>query len=586
MQQYILALTITPLLFAIVLPFNSIRVRNISTYLLVAFLSFISISVFLNNEVIQLHLSDTIHTLFLVLDFILLGYFIHQGIKHKSKWVITLAVVQTILFIFFLQIPASINSYDMIVDKVSAAMLLVVNIIGGIIIIYSLKYIQSEDMKDCKKNLFISILFFFIAVMNLLVTTNNIEIFFLCFELTTLCSYLLIRFRGDEVAMDNGLRALWMNQIGGVAIVISLILSVYYYETYYFDMLLTNSDHLFLLPLSFLIVSAFVKGASIPFDKWLLGAMVAPTPVSAILHSATMVKIAPFLLLKISFALSSFLSFLIILFGTFIFMAASIMALNKDFFKEILGLSTIALLGLMMAVAAVGTPQAIDICIVLIVFHALSKALLFLQAGIVEKVYHLKYLKDIDSLVSKSKLVVFFIIIGFASLTLPPFGPFIGKFATIEIFSSKLQDDILFIFPLLFTLMGSVFLTLLYFKVVTKLLTTSKNNKNEIEEDIPYTYIFTSSILTILMILGVYQAYVYKFLGELELYIASAIFVSTFLLLYLTKFKNVDITKEYNCAEKSDISLGMFYFPLTLKYQKLFSFIAVLLIVSIIIGGI
>ena len=586
MQQYILALTITPLLFAIVLPFNSIRVRNISTYLLVAFLSFISISVFLNNEVIQLHLSDTIHTLFLVLDFILLGYFIHQGIKHKSKWVITLAVVQTILFIFFLQIPASINSYDMIVDKVSAAMLLVVNIIGGIIIIYSLKYIQSEDMKDCKKNLFISILFFFIAVMNLLVTTNNIEIFFLCFELTTLCSYLLIRFRGDEVAMDNGLRALWMNQIGGVAIVISLILSVYYYETYYFDMLLTNSDHLFLLPLSFLIVSAFVKGASIPFDKWLLGAMVAPTPVSAILHSATMVKIAPFLLLKISFALSSFLSFLIILFGTFIFMAASIMALNKDFFKEILGLSTIALLGLMMAVAAVGTPQAIDVCIVLIVFHALSKALLFLQAGIVEKVYHLKYLKDIDSLVSKSKLVVFFIIIGFASLTLPPFGPFIGKFATIEIFSSKLQDDILFIFPLLFTLMGSVFLTLLYFKVVTKLLTTSKNNKNEIEEDIPYTYIFTSSILTILMILGVYQAYVYKFLGELELYIASAIFVSTFLLLYLTKFKNVDITKEYNCAEKSDISLGMFYFPLTLKYQKLFSFIAVLLIVSIIIGGI
>ncbi|MEA3289306.1 MAG: proton-conducting transporter membrane subunit [Campylobacterota bacterium] len=586
MQQYILASIVAPLIFSLILPFNSVRIRNISTYIFTAFLAFISVKVFYTSELISINLSHAIHSAFIVFDFILLGYFIYQGFKHKNRWVIILAIVQTILFIIFLLIPSSSSSYDIVVDKISSVMLLVVNIVGGIIIIYSLKYIQSEEFKDCKKNLFVAILFFFIGVMNLIVTTNNIEIFFLAFELTTLCSYLLIRYRGDEIAVNNALRALWMNQIGGVAILISLIASVYYYETYYFDTLIANADHLFLIPLSFLIISAFVKGASIPFSKWLLGAMVAPTPVSAILHSATMVKIAPYLILKIAPAFSPVLSLLTVLFGSFIFMAASIMALNKDFFKEILGLSTIALLGLMMAVAAIGTQQAVNIALILIVFHAISKALLFLQAGILEKQYHLKYLKDIDHLLSRSKLTVFFIIIGFASLTLPPFGAFIGKFATIEMFTSKLDENIVFIFPLLFILMGSVFLTLLYFKVVTKLLTQDNTVETSIEEKIPLTYIFTSSALTILLVFGIYEAYIYGFMGNLEIGIAAFVFVLTFVLLYFSKYKKAHRVKEYNCGEKDTVELGAFYFDMDEKYQKLITAIAILLISLIIIGGI
>jgi len=584
MSEYILMLIFLPLVFAITILFNSVRVRNIATYLFVTFLVVISIRLFLFNTIIELSFNHMVHTIFIVIDFILMGYFFYQGIKYKDKLIGIFAVIQLVLFVVFLQFSHTLISQDILVDKVSLVMLLVVNIIGGIIILYSLQYIQSEEFKACKKNLFISILFFFIGVMNLIVTTNNIGIFFLAFELTTLCSYILIRFRNDELSIINARRALWMNQIGGVAILLSLLSGVYYYDTIYYDTLIQNIDGLFLLPISLLVIAAFVKGASIPFDKWLLGAMVAPTPVSAILHSATMVKIAPYLILKISPAFSPTISLAVIFFGTFVFMSASLLALGKDFFKEILGLSTIALLALMMAIASIGTPEAINICLILIVFHAISKALLFLQAGVLEKVYHLKYLQDIDYLASRSKLLVFFIVVGFASLALPPFGAFIGKFASIELVASLVRENIFYIFPLLFILIGSVFLTLLYFKVLTKLI--AQDNKVYETISIPWTYKFTSFILVGLLFFGVYISYVYNFMSHLEIIVAAFLILLTFALLYMLKFKNIKRVSTYNCAEKDSVILSAYYFHIANKYKELIVYISIFIMVIVVYLGI
>ncbi len=584
MSEYILMLIFLPLVFAVTILFNSVRVRNIATYLFVAFLVVISIKLFLSTTIIELSFNHIVHTIFIVIDFILMGYFFYQGIKYKDKLIGIFAVVQLVLFVAFLQFSPTITSQDIVVDKISLVMLLVVNAIGGIIILYSLQYIQSEEFKACKKNLFISLLFFFIGVMNLIVTTNNIEIFFLAFELTTLCSYILIRFRNDELSVINARRALWMNQIGGVAILLSLLSGVYYYDTIYFDTLIQNIDGLFLLPISLLVIAAFVKGASIPFEKWLLGAMVAPTPVSAILHSATMVKIAPYLILKISPAFSPTISLAVIFFGTFVFMSASLLALGKDFFKEILGLSTIALLALMMAMASIGTPEAIDICLVLIVFHAISKALLFLQAGVLEKVYHLKYLQDIDYLASRSKLLVFFIVVGFASLTLPPFGAFIGKFASIELVASLVSENIFYIFPLLFILIGSVFLTLLYFKVLTKLI--SQDDKVYETITIPWTYKFTSFLLVGLLFFGVYISYVHSFMSHLEIIVAAFLILLTFALLYMLKFKNIKRVSTYNCAEKDNVILSAYYFHIADKYKEFIVYISIFTMFIIVYLGI
>lgn len=584
MQESIFMLIFLPLVFALTLPFTSVRVRYLTSAIYVLFLIFLSIQTALSDQVISVNFSHHLHTVFIGIDLVLLGYFVFQGFKYKQKLVSGLAILQILLYVSLFQFTSLNNSFDIVIDDLSRIMLLVVNIVGGIIIIYALQYIQTEELKECKKGLFIGILFFFIGVMNFVVTTNNIELFFLTFELTTLCSYLLIRFRMDEVALHNALRALWMNQVGGVAILLSLLGALYFYESIYFDKLLEAGASSYMLPLAFLVIAAMVKGASLPFEKWLLGAMVAPTPVSAILHSATMVKIAPYLVLKIAPALSPTLSLIVILFGGFVFMTASLMALSKDFFKEVLGLSTIALLALMVAIAAIGTQEARNIALILIVFHAISKALLFLQAGILEKQYHLKYLSDINGLVSRSKVLVFFILIGFASLTLPPFGAFIGKFLTIQLLANLISENILFLFALVFVLLGSVFLTLLYFKVMTKLLLAQPLQTQE-SSKIPMIFLGTSYALVGLLVYGIYKVYLLGYISFAELLIPLGIFILTLILLMLSSYKGAHRVKEYNCAEKDEVSIQAFYFSLKDQYLNYVKYISILAFISIVLIG-
>jgi ech hydrogenase subunit A len=188
------------------------------------------------------------------------------------------------------------------VDKLTVFMFLLINVISGIIAIYSIQYIDGEDCSAFRKKYFLSILFWFIAVMNLIVSSDNMEYFFLFFELTTLASYLFIGFRKDETAVKNAITALWMNQIGVLAILVAIYFITInnYGEATFTNLLAHASASGILVPLALFSVAALIKGAQMPFSKWLLGAMVAPTPVSALLHSSTMVKIAPFIILRLS----------------------------------------------------------------------------------------------------------------------------------------------------------------------------------------------------------------------------------------------------------------------------------------------
>jgi len=584
MQAYNV-LIIAPVFFALIVLISGHRIRNIFSIIFVVILSAISITQMLSpSNNLELILPHFMHTIFIIIDAVVLLYFFWQGVVKNSALVKIFAIFQMLLFAVVMFLSPTLISNDIVVDSASTIMYLVINIVGGVIIIYALGYIESEEFSRRKKNAFISMLFFFLSIMNFIVSTNNIEIFFLLFELTTLCSYILIAYRGDKVSNKNALKALWMNQIGGVAIPLALIFSISIYDTIYFNILINHIDDTYLLPIALLAIAAFVKGASIPFDKWLLGAMVAPTPVSAILHSATMVKIAPYLMLKLSPALNDFASMTIALIGTFVFFSASMLALSKDYFKEILGLSTIALLGLMMALAAIGSEESITACLVLIVFHAISKALLFFQAGILEKVNHLKYVKDIDGLVNHSPMVVFFIIIGFASLTLPPFGAFIAKFMAIESIATEISKNPLYVLALIFIALGSVFLTLLYFKVVTKLFAKDADAKKESYIPLPKLYMIPSSILVSLLIIGVIVSFEMQLLSSMEIIIPSILIAIVPLFFASVLFKNAHRVKEYNCGEKDEVSLNMYYFDVPDKYKRVISVVAMLLMVVLLVG--
>lgn len=559
------------------------------------FLSAISVYLFLHSEgVYYFGVPAYVNDMAAVADIILLIFFSWIAIKRKSWIVGLMSLLQLGGLLYLLNTMPAHYSLQFMVDKLSLFMFLLINIISSIIAVYSLRYIDEENCSQFRKKYFLSTIFWFIAVMNLVVSSNNLEYFFLFFELTTLASFLLIGFRKDEVSIKNSLTALWMNQIGGLAILAAIFFIDFngLGEATFSNLLSNETTSGILLPLALLSVAALIKGAQMPFSKWLLGAMVAPTPVSALLHSSTMVKIAPFIILRLSPALKDTpVANVIIALTGFVFIAAAIGALSQDNFKRILAHSTIALLALMIMMAAVGTPVTVVASLILVLFHGISKSMLFLNAGILEKVFHLKQSSDMDKLGESGPFTSLVITIGFMSLLLPPFGAFIGKWMSIESLGALATDrKILGALIMVAVAGGGAVLSLLYFKVMGLLIArTGEQDKIHFERTGPFYAVTTYILIGLLMatvislpfLLSQYFAPVAgsvtgttlvivtegwnMFIGTIKLplvpmLIAFILLPVTIITAMFIRFKNVDRAKEYMCGEKVNYSFSSFYF--------------------------
>jgi ech hydrogenase subunit A len=548
-------------------------------------------------------------------DIALLLYFGWVAVRRKSLLVGLLTILQMMVFSYLLFLANGEDKMQFMVDKLSVFMFLLINIISSLIAVYSLQYIDEEDCSAFRKKYFLSILFWFIAVMNLVVSADNLEYFFLFFELTTLASFLFIGFRKDDTSVKNALTALWMNQIGGLAILLAILyISVNGFGAATFTNLLAHSSSPgILLPLALFCVAALIKGAQMPFSKWLLGAMVAPTPVSALLHSSTMVKIAPFIMLRLSPALKDTpVASIVIGLTGFVFVAAAIAALSQDNFKRILAYSTVSLLALMIMMGAVGTPLSIMVSLILIFFHGTSKCMLFLNAGVMEKVFHLKHSSDMDKIGEAGPFTSFIVMIGFMSLALPPFGAFIGKWFSIETLGSfALRQKLLGAMVIVAIASGGAVLSLLYFKVLGILIARNgSRDKIKFEKLNPF-YSGTIYILLGLVLAGIlcfpfllvdyFVPVASQTLGLpidvstegwklhigsmsltfVPLLIAFILFPTTIILAMFIQFRNVDRAKEYMCGEKIDYSFSSFYFS-TDRAAPYFSVIGILFFVALI----
>ncbi len=548
-----------------------------STFSLIV-LTTISVFHFFSNSVYQFNLNSFLHNLITFLDLVLLGYFAFVGFKAKNKKVLLLALFQAILFLYCILNVSHESFGDFYLNNLSFFMLIVINLVGSIIAIYAVKYMEYENCSKIKRRFFLSYLWFFIFIMNMIVISNNYLLFFFFFEMTTLSSFLLIRFREDEISITNSLKALWLNQLGGVFILFALIIAIQNNSTIYFTQLKSPE----ILIAIFLAFASFVKGASKPFESWLLGAMVAPTPVSAILHSATMVKIAPFLILKISYVFTPSLSFLITFFSMAVFAVIALQSLSKDNFKEILAYSTISLLALMISIAAMGTQEAFTITLYLIFFHAVSKAMLFMIAGILEKQFHIKSIEDFTSLFQKTPIITSLILLGFASITMPPFGLFFAKLFSLTYISELIKQNPLYLFVAILFVIGSSLLVLLYFKVASKLIDFSSTEKIIEKQEISKEFIFSSYILFFISIFSLIFI-VYNNLSVLMFTITIILFIAIFfILLKVLNFNGIDRVKEYSCGEKYTHNVGVFYYDFD-RYKTLFqnSFILMLFIILI-----
>lgn len=348
-----------------------------------------------------------------------------------------MVVIQYGLVVFYDltgRIPETI-SY-LYIDNLSVIMALVIGVVGCLIAVYTVGYMKAyhrhhKDVED-RSNLFIAAIFLFFFAMFGIVFANSITWIYFFWEITTLCSFIMISYSKTEDAITNAFRALWMLLLGGLAFALAIVYVANHFQTIELQQLVSMKNSFVMFPILLLCFAGMNKAAQYPFGNWLLGAMVAPTPSSALLHSSTMVKAGVYLVLRCSPVLQGTASGAVVaLIGGASFLMCSAIAISQSDAKKVLAYSTIANLGLIILCAGIGTPLTLWAALLLIVFHAVAKALMFLSVGTVDHQIGSKDIEDMRGLVSKMPVLTATMLIGICGMFLAPFGMLISKWAVI-----------------------------------------------------------------------------------------------------------------------------------------------------------
>ena len=273
-------------------------------------------------------------------------------------------------------------------DSLGLLFALLISGIGTLIYIYAYYYLNP---KNSLSKLYLLLMLFMAAMLGISLS-NNLIILLVFWELTSISSFLLVGYWSNYEAAQRGSRmALTITGMGGLAMLGGFVLLGQITGTYQLDQILMmteqiQSHHLFVPTLLLILLGAFTKSAQFPFHFWLPNAMAAPTPVSAYLHSATMVKAGLFLVARLLpiFAGAALFHNIVTFVGLFTLCMAAFFAIFKEDLKGLLAYSTISHLGLIMCLLGIGSPLAVAAAIFHIINHATFKAALFMIAGIID----------------------------------------------------------------------------------------------------------------------------------------------------------------------------------------------------------
>lgn len=332
--------------------------------------------------------------------------------------------------------PAPVTA-PLFLDSFSVIMAHIVGVIGGLICLHAVGYMRIFNEHHThlapKARWFFVTVFVFLGAMFGLVFSNHLGWMFLCWEITTLCSFILIGYEQTPEARANAFLALRINMMGGLAFAGALLYQTRTGGTLAMNELIGGGSAAAMIPVLLICVAGLTKAAQMPFSSWLLGAMVAPTPISALLHSSTMVKAGVYVIVRFAPLLQGTVAgILLALVGAVTFLFASCIAITQSNAKRVLAYSTIANLGLIVTCAGVGNPQAVWAAVLLIIFHAVAKALLFIAVGSADHSIGSRDIEDMEGLISRRPKTAMAILIGIAGMFLAPFGMLISKWAAIE----------------------------------------------------------------------------------------------------------------------------------------------------------
>ena len=385
--------------------------------------------------------THTIDMIMLGAVWLLMFVITYLSFKYRKHIISLLSIIPTLLITYMeLFGPEMAEIAHIRVDKLSMLMCIIIGVIGSLIVIYSVGYMHGyhrlhTEYED-RSYYFFMLLFIFLGAMFGFVLSESLLWIDLFWEMTSVCSFLLIGYTRSKEAINNSFRALWMNLLGGVGVVVAIIYTGYTTGSLSLHNLIelgTKGDAFAVIPVALLAAAALTKAAQMPFSTWLMGAMVAPTPSSALLHSATMVKAGIYVLFRLAPAMSGTQTGLLISFiGGFTFFAASVMAIAQTDAKKVLALSTVSNLGLMVACAGVGTAETIWAGTFLMMFHAISKSLLFQNVGTTENSLHSRDIESMHGLIFRLPRLGAYMFIGIAGMFLAPFGMLISKWSALK----------------------------------------------------------------------------------------------------------------------------------------------------------
>ncbi len=371
----------------------------------------------------------------------LMGLVCFLSIKYKKYYAILISMAGTIP-VLWMDLSGNVveGSNHLRIDTFAAVMYLIVGIVGTLICIYASGYMRDyhhhhTDVQN-RSNYFLALMFVFLGAMFGLISSDNLGWIYFFWEITSVCSFLMIGYTRTQEAVDNSFRALWMNLLGGCGFAAGLMYCNISIGVSNLSELTELGDPDFIIiPVTLFAFAALTKSAQFPFSRWLLGAMVAPTPSSALLHSATMVKIGVYMLIRLSPVMYETLTgVMITVIGGFTFFAASLLAITVSDGKKVLAYSTISNLGLITACAGTGTTEGVWAAVMLVLFHAVSKSLLFQTVGDIENCMGSRDVEDMHGLIIKLPRLAFIMIIGICGMFMAPFGMLVSKWAALKSF--------------------------------------------------------------------------------------------------------------------------------------------------------
>lgn len=408
---------------------------NIALVLVFApFLGFL-INVFF-GKIIGKSLSGFIGTLTVIISFAATLYFF--GIVTNAKEPISISLFE------WIQISGFKVNFGFLLDQLSVLWLLFVTGIGSLIHLYSISYMHDDE----KMHSFFAYLNLFIFFMITLVVGSNLLVLFIGWEGVGLCSYLLIGFwYKNQDFNDAAKKAFIMNRIGDLGLLIGIFIIGTLFSTLDYTILKTTittasdvNDLWISIAALCLFIGACGKSAQIPLYTWLPDAMAGPTPVSALIHAATMVTAGIFMVTRLNFVfdLAPFVQTIIAIIGASTALIAATIGLVQNDIKKVLAYSTVSQLGLMFLALGLG---AYEVAVFHVITHAFFKACLFLGSGsVIHGLHGEQDMRKMGGL--KSAMPITFWTMLIASLAISGIPLFSGFFSKDEILLVAFEHNV------------------------------------------------------------------------------------------------------------------------------------------------